>query len=139
MPAEATRRTDLADLVASRKDELGLSYRTLASRTVDPERPDEGPQWTRGTLENLINGKPVKTPTPDRVRGLAAGLGLPVRLVQDASRAQFHGIDSIRVEGETLDGDTLLMLRHYETLSPEDQLKLRKIAEDWSRMRPADD
>ncbi|WP_435969344.1 hypothetical protein [Streptomyces sp. Qhu_M48] len=131
---EGTARRDLADLVASQKDKLAVSYRTLASRTVDPERPDEGPQWTRGTLENLINGKPVKTPGPERLRGLAAGLGLPVRLVQDASRAQFHGIDSVRVEGETLDGDTLLMLRHYETLSPEDRLKLRKIAEDWSRM-----
>ncbi|MFE2556636.1 hypothetical protein ACFXGT_11460 [Streptomyces sp. NPDC059352] len=134
MPEEATRRADLADLVASQKDKLDLSYRVLASRTIDPESPDAGPQWTRGTLENLVNGKKVKMPAPEKVRGLAVGLGLPVRLVQDATRAQFHGIDSVRVGGEALDGDALLMLRYYETLSPEDQLKLRNIAKDWSRM-----
>ncbi|MFE9737305.1 XRE family transcriptional regulator [Streptomyces sp. NPDC006477] len=136
MPDEATRRTDLADLVSSRMKELDLSYRTLAARTVDPESPDEGPTWTRGTLENLAKGLKVKVPGPEKVRGLAAGLALPHRLVQDAMRAQFFDIDSVRVEGETLDEDTLVMLRHYETLSPEDRLKLRKIAEDWSQMRP---
>ncbi|MFJ3786952.1 hypothetical protein [Streptomyces sp. NPDC090093] len=131
---EATRRTDLADLVSSRMKELDLSYRTLAGRTIDPDDPDNGPQWTRSTLENLVKGLRVKPPTPQKIRGLAAGLSLPVRLIQDAVRAQFFGIDSVRVGEEGLDEDALIMLRHYETLSAEDRLKLRKIAEDWSRM-----
>ncbi|MFC8290041.1 hypothetical protein ACFUJ0_06235 [Streptomyces sp. NPDC057242] len=137
---EATRRTDLTDLVSSRMRELDLSYRTLAGRTVDPDDPDGGPQWTRSTLENLVKGLRIKPPTPQKVAGLAAGLSLPVRLVQDAVRGQFFGVDSLRVGEESLDEDALIMLRHYETLSVEDRLKLRKIAEDWSRMtNPAGD
>ncbi|MFD7978846.1 hypothetical protein [Streptomyces sp. NPDC059071] len=135
MPEEATRRTDLTDLVDSRMGEANLSYRTLAARTADPDDTAENPepQWTRGTLENLRKGRKIKAPTPEQVRGLAAGLQLPVRLVEDAARAQFFDVDAVRVGESDLDDETLLLVRHYQELTPEDQLKLRRIAQDWSR------
>lgn len=137
---EATRRTDLSDLVASRMKELDLSYRTLASRTIDPESTadDPQPEWTRGTLENLKKGRKIKAPSAPAIRALAAGLQLPLRVVQDAARAQFFNVDAVRAAEGELDEETLLLVRRYQELSPEDQLKLRRIAEDWSKMGRSD-
>lgn len=138
MPQEVPgvpRRTDLTDLLDSRMGELGLSYRTLEARTADPEDRSEQPkpQWARGTLENLRKGRKIKAPKPEQVRGLAAGLQLPVRLVEDATRAQFFDVDAVRAGGGELDDETLLLVRRYQEMSPEDQRKLQRIAEDWSK------
>ncbi|MEV0441868.1 XRE family transcriptional regulator [Streptomyces spectabilis] len=92
MADEAAPRTDLADLVRRRAQELGLSYRTLVEAAVDPENPDEGPQWSKGTLENLVNKRAIKAPTERQLRAMAAGLQLPLLVVQRAAAAQYFGM-----------------------------------------------
>lgn len=129
MADETAPRTDLADLARQRMDELQLSYRRAADSSLDPEDPGAGPLWTRGTLENLANGKVIKAPGPAQLRALAALLQLPLRLVQDAAAGQFMDIDTVWDEDE----DTRLMVRHYQSLSAEDREKLRAIAEAWGR------
>ncbi|MET7648331.1 XRE family transcriptional regulator [Streptomyces sp. NPDC005426] len=131
MADETAPRTDLADLVRMRMDELGLSYRRVAELAIDPEQPGLGAVWTRGTLENLAKRKVIKAPGPGELRALADALQLPLRLVQDAAAGQFFDLDTVWAE----DADTRLMVRHYQSLSPEDRERLRSIAEAWGKPR----
>ncbi|MFF8290471.1 hypothetical protein ACF068_14750 [Streptomyces sp. NPDC016309] len=128
------RRTDLADLVRARVDELGVSVRALAARCIDPEpelQPAEernhGPLWTRGTLQNLINGERVKAPGAAELRALAAGLRLNVRLLQDAAAAQYFDRDAVYTPDERV----RTMIYHFEELSEEDQVKVLRLMESW--------
>ncbi|MFD3654377.1 XRE family transcriptional regulator [Streptomyces sp. NPDC058620] len=129
MADETAARTDLADLARTRMDELQLSYRRASVLAVDPEDPESGSLWTRGTLENLANRRVIKAPGPAALRALAAALQLPLRIVQDAAAGQFMDIDTLWDEDE----ETRLMVRHYQSLTPEDREKLRAIAEAWGR------
>lgn len=135
MADETAARTDLADLVRHRMDELQLSYRKVAELAVDPDTPGADSLWTRGTLENLVKKKKIKAPDAAELRALAVVLQLPLRLVQDAAAGQFMDIDTVWDDDE----DTRLMVRHYQSLSAEDRDKLRAIAEAWgARGRRAD-
>ena len=57
---EMTDRADLSELVRNQLAELGVSVRSLAEASYDPKEPKAGPQWTRGTLNNLVNGVKIK-------------------------------------------------------------------------------
>lgn len=94
--AEQTERTDLSDLVRDRMAELGKGVRTIADATIDPESPDAGPQYKRGTLDNLINNRGVKPPSEPQLRGLQVALGLPLVALQRAASAQYFGLVSER-------------------------------------------
>lgn len=133
----AAQRTDLADLVRVRMEELGLSYRGLPALCIDPKAPDAGPLWTRGTVENLAKRRVIKAPKPAELRALAAGLSLPLRLVQEAAAAQFFGIETVWSEED----DVRLLVRDYRALGPEDRERLREIARAWGpgRSRELDD
>lgn len=132
MADETVPRTDLADLARMRMDELQLSYRRVSELAVDPEAPAGGSLWTRGTLENLANGRVIKAPNGAQLRALAVALQLPLRLIQDAAAAQFMDIDTAWGEDE----ETRVMVRHYQSLTAEDRQKLRAIAEAWGQPRP---
>jgi hypothetical protein len=128
------RRTDFADLVKARVEELGISVRALAAQCVDPEpelQPEgernEGPLWTRGTLQNLINGERVKAPGAAELRALAAGLRLNVRALQDAAAAQYFDRDAVYTPDERV----RTMIYHFEELSEEDQVKVLRLMESW--------
>lgn len=129
MADETAPRTDLADLARTQMDELGLSYRRTSELAVDPEQPELGSIWSRGTLENLVKRKVIKAPGPAELRALAAALQLPLRLVQDAAAGQFFDIDTVWDD----DAETRLMVRHYQSLSAEDRGRLRAIAEAWGK------
>ncbi|AYA18624.1 transcriptional regulator [Streptomyces alfalfae] len=96
---EQAERADLSDLVRDRMAELGKGVRTIADATVDPENPDAGPQYKRGTLDNLINNRGVKPPTEAQLRGLQAALDVPLVALQRAASAQFFGYVSERWGG----------------------------------------
>ncbi|NXY93478.1 XRE family transcriptional regulator [Streptomyces sp. BR123] len=122
-PADSrATRTDLADLAQARMAELALSYRSLAASCVDPEEPQGGPLWTRGTLQNLINGK-IKAPGPAELRALAAGLDLPLRVVQDAAAAQYFDLDPVY----GADQKVRAVVRHLADLSAEDLAKVEQL------------
>lgn len=132
MTAEETmRRTDLADLVRVRMDKLGLGLRTLAAACIDPEAPDGGPIWTRGTLENLIKGRVIKAPTEAQLRALHAALDLPENAVKRAAGAQFLGM----TEHWNGDHDTRVLIARIEELDKEGVEELDELAQIVFRRR----
>ncbi|WP_326780394.1 XRE family transcriptional regulator [Streptomyces longwoodensis] len=118
-----TGRTDLSALLARRKEELGRSYRELEVACVDPEQPEAGSLWKRGTLENLLKGVAVKPPTYPQLAALAAGFELPLGRVQEAAGAQFFGIDTVWSDED----DVRALVHDYRGMSAEDQARLRAI------------
>lgn len=136
----APSRTDLADLVRTRRGELGLSLRKLAEQCIDPEDPGE-PLWKFGVLHRLEKGLPILRPSGPEVRALAAGLRLPVDDVKNFVDAEFLDITNetptpniTTVWSE--DHKTRAMVRDYESMDPEDQEKVRQLIRTWSN-RPA--
>lgn len=92
-PKAAGERTQFRTLVVQRKEELGLGYERLAARCIDPE---SGEQTVKSSwLHRLGTGKPVEAPGYELLRGLAAGLGVPVAVLQDAASAEFFGAERV--------------------------------------------
>lgn len=103
-PKAIGERTQLRDIVNQRKDELGLGYARLAALCIDPE---SGEQTIKSSwLHRLVTGEKVEAPTYDMLRGMAAGLGLPVGALQDAASAQFFG--AAKVFPESAEGQAFL-------------------------------
>lgn len=122
-----TGRTQLSDLVRDRKDALDLGYERLARRCVDPvsgERTVNG-SW----LHRLATGQAVQPPDLPQLRGMAAGLELPLRVIQDAAAAQFFGLDSVYAP----QGDARVMISDYEKLSEDDRARVRAIIDTFRR------
>jgi len=88
-PKAIEERTQLRDIVVQRKEELGLGYERLAARCIDPETGEQSVKssW----LHRLATGKPTEAPDYETLRGLSAGLGVPVAVLQDAAGAQYFG------------------------------------------------
>lgn len=132
MTAEETmRRTDLGDLVRTRMDQLGLGLRTLAAACVDPEHPEAGPVWTRGTLENLTKGRVIKGPTERQLIALANAVKLPEMVVKRAAGAQFMGI----TERWNDRHDTRVLIARIEELDEEGVEELDELAQIVLRRR----
>ncbi|MBD3546795.1 XRE family transcriptional regulator [Streptomyces sp. JV180] len=131
MADEVAARTDFADLVRRRMEELRLSFRVLTDRAVDPDAPDAGPQWAKGTLVNLVSGRAIKAPGPAQLRALAAALEVPLRALQDAAAAQWFGMETVTAHEGEGDLETRLLVRRYQAMSPEDRRRLQIIAETY--------
>lgn len=118
-----TQRNQLGDLVLQRKEALGLSYVKLAKRCIDPET---GEQTVKDSwLHRIATRLPVLAPELPALRGMAAGLGVSLRTVQDAASAQFFGMDSVYSPDEQVRA----MVHNFEDLSPEDQRKVLAMIE----------
>ncbi|GAA3727601.1 helix-turn-helix transcriptional regulator [Streptomyces tremellae] len=128
----AEPRHDLAELVRSRRAELGLSLRKLAEQCVDPDRPDGGHLWKHAVINRLEKGLPIIPPRLPELRALAAGLRLPLGAVQDAAGAQFFGIDSVWSEGR----EARALVHDFNSLSPDDQQRVRELVRAWGARPP---
>ncbi|MFM9675749.1 XRE family transcriptional regulator [Streptomyces brasiliscabiei] len=132
-PDTPQERTDLADLVAERIADLGLSYRRLADLCVDPEASaeEDARPWARSTLENLIKGRRITAPTLPMLRALAVGLRLHLGQVQEAAGSQFLGIDSVW----SGDGRARALVIGFGEMDPEDQAKVLALIEEKTQLR----
>ncbi|MEV8032222.1 XRE family transcriptional regulator [Streptomyces sp. NPDC086182] len=132
MAAEETmERTDLSDLVRTRMEENGQSFRSLAAACIDPKHPDRGPAWTRGTIENLTKGRVIKAPTGGQLRALADGLKLPPTVVKRAAAAQFFDM----TEHWNYDHDTRVLIARIEELDKQGIEELDELAQIVFRRR----
>lgn len=86
------RRTQLADLIRSRRAELNVGLKAFAEKAVDPVT---GARVTRGWVYRLEQGEPVTPPVYEELCALAAACELPVETLQDAAGSQFHGVDPL--------------------------------------------
>jgi transcriptional regulator with XRE-family HTH domain len=92
-PRETGERTQFRDIVVQRKEELGLGYERLAARCIDPET---GTQTVKSSwLHRVATGENVEPPKYEMLRGMAAGLEVPVSVLQDAASAQFFGVQKV--------------------------------------------
>lgn len=125
---EQQQRTQLSDLVRTRRAELGISLRTLEARAV--HRPS-GAQAKFGWISKLERGQPTDAPSEEVLLALAAGLELPPRVVQQAAAAQYFGITEVRTESQA----ARLLVARAEELSEEHLQQLAAIAETFERKR----
>jgi transcriptional regulator with XRE-family HTH domain len=65
-----------------------ITIRAFAAAAVDP-KSKEG--LSKSTVGNLVQGHAIK-PTPEIVRAIAAGLGVPLARVQAAAMEQYIGV-----------------------------------------------
>lgn len=92
-PRAEAPRPALRELLKARRAELGLSYVKLAQRCVDPE---SGEQTVKDSwLHRLESGETVIAPDYRMLVGLAAGLSVPLEVVQAAAGEQFFGIVTV--------------------------------------------
>lgn len=131
---EQAARTDLSDLVRTRRAELGLSLRVLASRCINPEAPDAGPVVDHNWIDRLEKGLLKEIPDYARLVGLHAGLQVPLSLVQEAAGGQFWRVDSVWSD----DGEVRALVHDFNDLSPEDQQKVRALMASWRNLKPSD-
>ncbi|MGW3192153.1 hypothetical protein ACWDBT_30415 [Streptomyces ardesiacus] len=100
----ATERTQFRDIVAERKEALGLGYQRLAARCIDPE---SGEQVVKSSwLHRVVTGESVEPPSYEMLRGMEAGLGVNLGVLQDAASAQFFGAE--KVFSETAEAQAFL-------------------------------
>lgn len=119
-------RTDLSDLVLARKAALGVGYEKLAARCVDPET---GVQSVKGSwLHRLATYLPVQAPELPALRGLAAGLEVPLGRVQDAAGAQFFGIDVVW----SASGDARALVERADRMTPEQREQLMRLLDTFA-------
>lgn len=119
-------RTQLADLVRERKTQLGLSYERLASRCVDPVTGER--TVTSSWLHRLATGLTVQPPSLPDLRGMAAGLDVPLGRVQDAAGAQFFGIDVVW----SASGDARALVERADRMTPEQREQLMRLLDTFA-------
>ncbi|MEU0372391.1 hypothetical protein ABZ070_19395 [Streptomyces sp. NPDC006283] len=120
-----TERHQLGDLVLDRKNALRLSYEKLGARCVDPVTGEQSVKssW----LHRLATRLPVQAPDVPALRGMAAGLEVPLRTVQDAAAAQFFGMDTVY----SGDASVRAIVPHLDGMSPEDVRKIKALIEAY--------
>lgn len=93
--------SDLLELVKARRQELGLSYQSLAAVCVDPST---GAKALSSWLHRLETNRPVVPPSVEVLGAMAVGLQLPRARLQEAAAAQFFGVHiSWEMSGEAAD------------------------------------
>jgi transcriptional regulator with XRE-family HTH domain len=130
MHAMTEQRTDFADLVRRRRAELGVSVRKLAEQSVDPEADERPVKF--GWISKLERGQSTEAPSPAVLRALAAGLSLPLRVLQEAAAAQYLDMESFVW---SQDRTTRVLAAHIEEMSAEERQQLADIAETFARRR----
>ncbi|MGW5736955.1 MULTISPECIES: XRE family transcriptional regulator [Streptomyces] len=130
--AEQAARTDLSDLVRTRRAELGLSLRALAARCIHPDAPDGGPVVDHNWIDRLEKNVLKEIPDYDRLAGLSVGLQVPLSLVQEAAGAQFWRVDTVWSD----DHEARALVHDYKGMTPEDQRRVRALIASWRAPQP---
>lgn len=132
MTEEAYKSLALSHLVRDRMSELNLSLRKVEALCAPGDGPPADSLWKRGTLDNLIKGRPrITAPDVDRLQVLAAALQLPLRAVQEAAGKQFHDVDTIWAK----DGRVRALVAGFDELDAEDQRRVLALMESRRRVK----
>lgn len=130
MHAMTEQRTDFADLVRHRRAELGISVRSLAEQSVDPETGEQ--PFKFGWVSKLERGGSTDAPSAAILRALSVGLSLPLRVLQEAAAAQYLDMESFIW---SQDRTTRVLAAHIEEMTDEERRQLADIAETFARRR----
>ncbi len=127
---EQAERTQLSDLVRSRRAELRLSLRGLAAKCIDPVTK-EGGLIGHNWVDRLEKGMSVTPPQVPGLRALAEGLTLAFPVVQEAAGAQFMGITPHYANS----GEARALVTYAEGMSEAERRQLLAIVEAYDRSR----
>lgn len=119
-------RAQLRDLVRERKATLGLSFEKLAARCIDP---DTGEQTIKSSwLHRLATDLSVQAPDLPQLRGLAAGIQVPLYRVQDAAGAEFFGIDTVW----SASGEARALVQRADRMTQEQREQLMRLLDTFA-------
>lgn len=140
MEAEPKRRDEIPERLAQEMDrdelsrmvreanERGLSYQDMADRSQRAGHPVSKPYFQK-LATNLV----VQAPNPERLRGIAAAIDAPIRMVKKAAAAQYLQYDSTELSG--YGDDVRVIVAHLGDMDGPDQRKWRAMIEAAERAR----
>ena len=134
MHAMTEHRTDFTDLLRDRRAELGHSLREMEARCVDP---DSDEQVKFAWLSKVERGLPVDPPRERRLKAIAVGYRLPVKVLQIAASRQFFGYDPVTDASAVWSEDltTRILVARAGEMSEDDRRQLAEIAETFARRK----
>lgn len=127
--APSPTRDDLSALVRQANDD-GESFQHLADRAVDPET---GETLSKPYFQKLARNRVTTTPTPARLRAIAAALRTPLSVVQRAAAAQYLEFTTTELAG--YDEDVRVIVAHLAGMEKPDLRRWRAMLEADERAR----
>lgn len=130
IPARLAQEMDADDLsqLVREVNDGGASYQDMADRSAAAGHPLSKPYF-----QKLGTNAVTQAPTPERLAGIAAGLGQPLQLVKRAAARQF-----LEYEGRELTGfsdDVRVVVSHLAGMNPDDVRRWRAMIEADERAR----
>jgi len=126
-------RDDLSEFLRQHKESLGVSYRELAVRAVDPVTGQTlGFQW----FDRLAKNQIAKAPDPAQLRALAAALGADEQMIKALAARQWLEYE---YEAQQLSLGTpwdWALYPQVRGLAEADQETLRQLVSAFIRSRP---
>ncbi|MER6103641.1 XRE family transcriptional regulator [Streptomyces sp. NPDC001832] len=124
---DAPARTDLSDLVRTRRAELRLSLRR--AEELGGADPETGKSWIKYSwIDRLEKGEAVVPPTLDQLKSFARALDLPFGRLQDAAGAQFFGIDTVWHKS----GQARALVERADRMTPEQLDQLMRLLDTFA-------
>jgi hypothetical protein len=143
MSTEPTRDRDLADMdrrlradldrdalsqLVRAENDSGISYQDMADRASKAGYPVSKPY-----LQKLATNQVLTAPTPERLAGIAAGLKLPLRIIQEAAAVQYLQYETRELAGY---GDELkVIVAHLAGMPEADVHRWRALIEADEKAR----
>ncbi|MFJ9645031.1 helix-turn-helix domain-containing protein [Streptomyces sp. NPDC101206] len=118
-------RTQLSRLARARREDLGLSLRDVADRTIDAAGQRAFTHNWLARLEQAADN--LLTPQEGVLRALAVALELPYAELTTAMAAQFYGVQWVYSE----DRAVRTYVAQSDPVSPEQAAELRSVMEKY--------
>jgi hypothetical protein len=113
----------LSQLIQEALDK-GDSYQRIADRAVDPK---SGETVSKPYLQRVVKNPPANPPTPPMMHAIAAALGKPFRLIQEAVAEQWLQYAATELSG--LDPEVRIIVGHLASKTPDEVRRWRYMIE----------
>jgi transcriptional regulator with XRE-family HTH domain len=100
----------------------GVSFQGMADRAAK-----RGYSISKPYFQKIAAGNATTAPTAERLKAIAAGLGIPMRIVQRAAAIQYLNYQATELSG--YDDDTRIIVAHLAGKSPADRRRWRAMIE----------
>lgn len=125
--AQEMDRDELSRLVREVNDDgRGVSYQEMADRAEAAGAPVSKPYF-----QKMATNAVTTAPSPDRLRGIAAGLQKPVQVVQRAAAVQYLEYQATELSG--YDDDVRVIVAHLAGMGPTEKKRWRAMMEAAER------
>lgn len=126
-------RDALSRLVREANDDgRGASYQVMADRAAAAGHPLSKPYF-----QKLATNAVTQAPSPDRLRGIAAGLQRPLSIVQRAAAIQYLDYQATELAG--YDEDIRVIVAHLAGMEKGERRRWQAMIEADERAKRSDD